>query len=107
MRSMMYRCIEFSLRTPLSLEVKATCSLRDPTSAAAVSWSKVAVDTAISKDAGRAHRVGLAPTFLFSQICKTSSKFYLKVEPELIWLTEDNNFSQDVEVRSNVEWTIE
>lgn len=31
----------------------------------------------------------------------------MKVEPELIWLTEGNDFSQDVEVRSNVEWIIE
>lgn len=33
--------------------------------------------------------------------------YYLLVEPEFIWLTEDNNWSQDFMVESNVDWIVE
>lgn len=42
-----------------------------------------------------------------SLVCTTPSQFYLEVVPETIWLTKDNGFSEQVEVKSNVEWTIE
>ncbi len=42
-----------------------------------------------------------------SLVCTTPSQFYLEVVPETIWLTKDNGFSEQVEVKSNVEWIIE
>lgn len=42
-----------------------------------------------------------------SLVCTTSSEFYLIVPMETVWLTPDNDFSEDVEVIANVIWTIE
>lgn len=42
-----------------------------------------------------------------SLVCSTSSEYYLDVLQESIWLTLDNGFSEDIEVRANVKWRIE
>lgn len=42
-----------------------------------------------------------------SMICTVASGYYLKVEPEVIWLIEANDFEEDILVKSNVTWTIE
>ena len=44
--------------------------------------------------------------FEISFICAVNKDRYLKVTPDIIWLTPDNNFSEDVEVHANVNWTI-
>lgn len=54
-----------------------------------------------------ANRIGLIPKISNSIVCSTSSEFYLEIDKKIIWLTPDNNFSEDVGVRSNVEWTIQ
>lgn len=36
-----------------------------------------------------------------------SEQKYLKVKPTTIWLTEANNFTEDVEVISNTRWNVE
>lgn len=40
-------------------------------------------------------------------VCGINNSLYLEVPQESIWLLPDNNFSQDVVVYANVEWTIE
>lgn len=54
-----------------------------------------------------ATRVGgfLNPTAKLT--CVFSIPYYVKVAPEIIWLTEANSFRMDVDVISNTDWTIE
>lgn len=52
-------------------------------------------------------RRGKQLSFNCGLVCSLSDAFYLNVEPEVIWLIPDNDFSQDVVVYSNVTWTIE
>lgn len=41
-------------------------------------------------------------------ICAISEDNYLFVEPtEVVWLTPDNDFAQELAVYSNVNWTVE
>lgn len=40
-------------------------------------------------------------------VCTTSDVFYIKVTPQVIWLTEANNFMGRIEVDSNTNWRIE
>lgn len=49
-------------------------------------------------------RHGEPLSFRCGIVCSVSSDFYLRVEPEVIWLLPD---SADVVVYSNVTWTIE
>lgn len=51
--------------------------------------------------------IGEALKVSFSEICTTPQDFYLEVSPKVVWLTPDNNFSDNFEVKSNLKWTIE
>lgn len=42
-----------------------------------------------------------------SLICVVSSEFYLRIAPQVVWLTEDNRWTSTFEVESNVKWIIE
>lgn len=46
-------------------------------------------------------------TITASRLCTVTSGAYLVVDVDVVWLTEDNSFSQDIDVMSNTEWTIE
>ena len=39
--------------------------------------------------------------------CRVGQGDYLIVSPEITWLTADNDFSADLEVVSNVKWTVD
>lgn len=39
--------------------------------------------------------------------CNVSIGVILRVTPQEVWLTEDNNYSAQFEVVSNIEWTID
>ena len=55
----------------------------------------------------RAHRID-EPLVTESQIvCGVASGYYLKIEPDVIWLNPENNFNVDVLVKSNTDWIIE
>lgn len=41
-----------------------------------------------------------------ARVCRTSVGASLNVFPDVVWLTEDNDFSAYFEVRSNTEWVI-
>lgn len=43
----------------------------------------------------------------FTKVCSVSDDFYITIPMEHIWLTPDNDFSENVEVYANVYWTIE
>lgn len=44
----------------------------------------------------------------YSIICDVpNGGYFLFVEPEVVWLTEANGWSQDFVVKSNVDWTID
>ena len=47
------------------------------------------------------------PLSICSQVVCSSEGYYLKIEPEVIWLTPKNNFNEDVLVKANTNWTIE
>lgn len=51
--------------------------------------------------------LGEALKVSFSEICTTPQDFYLEVSPNVVWLTPENNFSDNFEVKSNLKWTIE
>lgn len=51
-----------------------------------------------------AERHGTPLSFKCGLVCSVGSEFYLRVEPEVIWLLPD---SADVVVYSNVTWTVE
>ena len=51
--------------------------------------------------------LGEALKVSFSEICTTPQDFYLEVSPKVMWLTPDNNFTDNFEVKSNLKWTIE
>lgn len=51
--------------------------------------------------------IGEALKVSFSEICTTPQDFYLEVSPNVVWLTPENNFSDNFEVKSNLKWTIE
>ena len=40
-------------------------------------------------------------------VCTTNDVFYIKVTPQVIWLTEANNFMGRIDVDSNTNWRIE
>lgn len=42
-----------------------------------------------------------------SRLCTVSGGSYLVVDVDVIWLNEENNYMQDVEVLSNTDWIIE
>lgn len=45
---------------------------------------------------------------VLSKTCRNSVGANLSVyPPEMVWLTEDNNYSAQFEVVSNIEWTID
>lgn len=49
-----------------------------------------------------------SPRMTVGIICKPGLERWLEVTPdEVAWLTEDNGWSYDYEVRSNLQWTIE
>ena len=43
----------------------------------------------------------------FSEICTTPQDYFIEVSPEIIWLTEENDFASLVEVKSNAKWKVE
>ena len=44
----------------------------------------------------------------YSVVCDVpNGGYFLFVEPEIVWLTEANGWSQDFVVKSNVDWTID
>lgn len=51
--------------------------------------------------------LGEALKVSISEICTTPQDFYLEVSPNVVWLTPDNNFTDNFEVKSNLKWTIE
>lgn len=52
----------------------------------------------------RAERQGGPMSFRCGLVCSVGTDYYLRVEPEVIWLLPD---SADVVVYSNVTWTVE
>lgn len=52
-------------------------------------------------------RVWERPVITFSKVCSISDSFYITIPMEYIWLTPDNDFSENVAVYANVTWTIE
>lgn len=40
-------------------------------------------------------------------VCKVDRTPYLEVKPEVVWLTDINDFMADFDIYSNVEWEIE
>lgn len=51
-------------------------------------------------------RVNKALNIICTMICSIEDAFYMEVEDKLIWLTEYNDYSDDIEIRANVKWTI-
>lgn len=51
--------------------------------------------------------MGVPLKVTIGEICTTPQDFYLEVSPNVVWLTPDNNFSDNFEVKSNLKWTIE
>ena len=52
--------------------------------------------------------VSMSPKFEIGILCKAGLERWLEVTPdEPAWLTEDNDWSYDYEVSSNLKWTIE
>lgn len=47
------------------------------------------------------------PQDMSARVLALIKEFYINIPDEVIWLTEANDFSQDVEVKSNTSWTIE
>lgn len=43
----------------------------------------------------------------FSEVCSTPQEFYVEAIPNIIWLSEENNYSATIGVKSNTNWTIE
>lgn len=41
-----------------------------------------------------------------SRVCRTSVGASVNVYPDAVWLTEDNDYSANFEVRSNTEWVV-
>ena len=39
-------------------------------------------------------------------ICSLNKESYLRISPETVWLTYDNDWTADVEINSNVQWII-
>ena len=55
-----------------------------------------------------AFRIGKGIEFSASLVCTIPQDRYLFVlSDEVVWLVAENNYSADVEVKSNVRWTIE
>lgn len=54
-----------------------------------------------------AERIGSPIEFKCGLVLDINSEFYLDVPQDHIWLTPENDFSQDVVVCSNVTWVIE
>lgn len=72
-------------------------------------WDKPEVTTARlwERPEIKTARLWERPVITFSKVCSISTKFYLEIPMEHIWLTPDNAFSEDVAVYANVVWTIE
>lgn len=51
-------------------------------------------------------RVNKALNIICTMICSIEDAFYMEVEDKLIWLTEYNDYSDDIEIRANVKWII-
>ena len=44
----------------------------------------------------------------YSVVCDVpNGGYFLFVEPEIVWLTESNGYEVDIQVKSNVDWTID
>jgi hypothetical protein len=44
----------------------------------------------------------------YSVVCDVpNGGYFLIVEPEIVWLTESNDWSHDFEVQSNVDWIVD
>ena len=44
----------------------------------------------------------------YSVVCDVpNGGYFLFVEPEIVWLTESNGYEVDMQVKSNVDWTID
>ena len=44
----------------------------------------------------------------YSVVCDVPNEgYFLFVEPEIVWLTESNGYEVDMQVKSNVDWTID
>ena len=41
-----------------------------------------------------------------ARVCRTSVGASINVYPDAVWLTEDNDYSANFEVRSNTEWVV-
>ena len=52
-------------------------------------------------------RIGKPLKVRCSFVCSTGYDPYLEVSNDTIWLIPENGFSEDVQVYSNVKWTIE
>lgn len=47
------------------------------------------------------------PQDMAARVLAIIKEYYIKVPEGIIWLTESNTFSQDIEVLSNTSWTID
>lgn len=47
------------------------------------------------------------PQDMAARVLALIKEYYIKVPEGVIWLTESNAFSQDIEVLSNTSWTID
>ena len=87
----MNSCVDISFsRIWQPVDVRFTC-IEEDKEAAEIAFSRVWTPIEIS----------------FTKVCSLGSEFYIHIPMEHIWLTPDNDFSEDVEVYANVEWVIE
>ena len=52
-------------------------------------------------------RVDLPIDFTMSIVCSVENEYLRVVPMDVVWLTEGNDYAQDVEVYANVNWHIE
>ncbi len=56
---------------------------------------------------GALRRIGGQLNGRLSYVGLVSGDVFVIVSPEVMWLTEDNGFSGEFEVRSNTDWNVE
>lgn len=103
-------CIEISLRregTPMSFEALLHGTPMEFKATPKETKMNFVVDRKGEPVAFLMERKGKPVEFRCGLVCTLGDAFYLNVEPELIWLLPENDFSEDVVVYSNVRWTIE
>jgi hypothetical protein len=103
-------CIEVSLRRqgqPMAIDAMLYGSQMDFRASQKGMPVSLATERRWDELAASMDRMGKPVEFRCGLVCSVSEMFYLRVEPEYIWLLPENDFSEDVVVYANVSWTIE